>query len=434
MQLDGKRSVRQTLVALTATLLGAGAVVAADQQQGKVESSVLVYSETNRVKATEAVGEITWNLSNGRVATGKVTFDALTGATPNGAVASDNIQTFTRPSGRGQYYALPGQIPLDNTFKDSRLALDGSISRPVGRMSTFTYGGHLSTERDYQSLGANLGFSRDFNKRNTTLEISSAVSFDRVAPHGGLPTPFSPLTQSTSGGEFDRGDDGARGTGTTGSKTTLDAVFGLTQILDRNTIAQINYSFSHVSGYLSDPYKILSIVNNASSPTPGEPLSYIYENRPGSRTKSAFFVHARRNFWGSMLDASYRYYTDNWGLRSNTIDLFFRQKIFGQHAIQPHFRWYRQNAADVYRAFLVDGQSLPQHASADYRLAAFHAYTVGLQYFLPAIDKAHFSITGEYYSQLGDRSPPDAFGSLLNVKLFPDMHVIMFRVGCSYDL
>ncbi len=434
MQLEGRTSVRQTVVALTATLLGAGAVTAADIQQGKVESSILVYSETNRVKATEGVGAITWNLPNGHVVTGKITFDALTGATPNGAVASDNIQTFTRPSGRGQYIALPGQIPLDDTFKDSRLALDGSISQPVGRMSTFTYGGHLSTELDYQSLGANLGFSRDFNKRNTTLELSGAISLDRVAPHGGLPIPFAALTQSASGGEFAGGDDGVVGTGTTGSKTTLDAVFGLTQILDRNTIAQVNYSFSRVSGYLSDPYKILSIVNNASSPTPGEPLSYIYEGRPGSRTKNAFFVHARRNFWGSMLDASYRYYTDNWGLRSKTVDLFFRQKIVGQNAIQPHFRWYEQTAADIYRAFLVDGQPMPQHVSADYRLAAFHAYTIGLQYFLPAMDKAHFSITGEYYAQLGDRSPPDAFGSLLNVKLFPDMHVIMVRVGCNYDL
>jgi hypothetical protein len=233
-------------------------------------------------------------------------------------------------------------------------------------------------------------------------------------------------------GELEGEDEG--GGTLADNKTTLDAIVGLTQIFDRNTIAQVNYSFSRGSGYLSDPYKLLSVVSSPNAASPGVPIGYLYEGRPGSRSKHAVFVHARRYIFGSTIDAAYRYYSDNWGLRSKTIDLFYRQNLGGRHAIQPHFRWYDQTAADIYRAFLVDGQPVPQHVSADYRLAAFHAYTIGVQYFFPTSDRAEFSITGEYYAQLGDRSPPDAFGSLLNVDVFPDMKVFMLRIGATYGL
>jgi len=47
--------------------------------------------------------------------------DTLTGASATGAVAQPNAQTFSRPSGDGQYTTSPNELPLDDTFRDTRV-------------------------------------------------------------------------------------------------------------------------------------------------------------------------------------------------------------------------------------------------------------------------------------------------------------------------
>ena len=222
---------------MTATVLGTSAVFAAPP--GKVESSILLYSETDRVKAAEAVTGVKWNFEGDRVLGIKLTYDGLTGASPNGAVPSNSIQTFTRPSGKGQYTVQPGEVPLDDTFHDSRFGADASFSQPLNRMTTFNAGVHFSVEYDYLSVGGNVGISRDFNQKNTTLEVAGSFSYDRIKPEGGIPEYFAMMP--IAGTEMPRvsGDD---------TKKIFDAVIGVTQVIDRKTVAQFNYSIGHASG------------------------------------------------------------------------------------------------------------------------------------------------------------------------------------------
>jgi len=422
LQLNKYKPIRQTVATLTAALLGAGMASAADQ--GTVESSLLIYSETNRVTAAEAVAAVKYNLQGDRKLSIKGTFDGLTGASPNGAVPSDQIQTFTRPSGNDSYTIQPGELPLDDTFHDTRFALDGSLSGPLGRLSTYSFGGHLSTEFDYFSIGINGGITRDFNRRNTTLDLSVAVSQDQITPKGGIPTPLASMRPA--------GFDPPR-SGESDSKTTLDGVVGLTQVLDRETLFQANYSISRVSGYMTDPYKILSVVQGPGTADPGEPVNYIYESRPDNRTKQAFYAELRRYIGGHTLDLSYRYYHDSWGINSHTVDLHYRLPLTSGHALQPHVRWYRQTEADFYHTYLVDGAPAPAFASADYRLAPFQAVTVGLQYLYSISTGLYLSLGAEYYRQAGDISPPPSMGILSRSELFPTMDAVMVRLGFSRD-
>ncbi len=435
MQLSGKTSLRGALAAITATLLGGTVVHAAGDN--RVESSILLYSETNRVQAAEGIFSLTRALNEGRLFNARFTLDGLTGASPNGATISSRIQTFTGASGSSSYSVKPNEIPLDNTFKDTRYGFDGSLTQPLDRLTSAVFGAHLSTEHDYTSLGGNVGFSRDFNRKNTTLSGSVAFSHDIVRPIGGAPTPLSTMAAATNndGGERE-GEDGEEGGGSGPGmgKNVFDAVLGVTQVLNRKTIVRVDYSFDHTSGYLNDPYKLLSVVQGPSGSAPGEPVAYLYESRPGDRTKQAIYAEMRRYIGGHTIDASYRYFWDDWGIRSQTIDLHYRMPVTAGHAIEPHFRWYRQTAADFYRTFLVDGSSLPTHASADYRLAPFHAITVGLQYFFPIQQGMYLSLGAEYYRQAGDISPPpSSYGVLSRYSLFPDMDAVMVRLGFSHD-
>jgi hypothetical protein len=438
MQLSRSKSIRNTVAALTTALLGTS--LAAAPSPNKIESSMLLYSETDRVSAAEVIATYSKMLKRGWSLSGTATYDALTGASPNGATPSRGIQTFTRPSGSGGYTAQPGETPLDDTFHDTRFGLSGSATKQLDRNTIVELGARFSAEYDYFSGGVSAGISRDLNQRNTTLSLSGSYSHDVISPEGGIPNPFTSMLAYAGEGEDDEGeveieaDDDDHGTRLedNDSKDVLDVVFGLTQVLGRKMVARFNYSFNHTSGYLTDPFKILSVLEPPGSADAGEPVDYRYEKRPDSRTKHALYGQILRYLGGNTIDLSYRYFWDDWGVNSHTVDAFYRQQLGRGNSLQPHIRWYRQTEADFYRLYLLDGSPLPQYASADSRLAAFDAYTVGLQYALPIGQDSHITFTGEYYTQQGDSSPPEAFGTLRGLDLFPKMDALMFRIGLSH--
>jgi hypothetical protein len=428
MQLGAHTSIRATLTAITATLLGSSAH--ADPGSNKIDSSLLVYSETDRVKIAEGVLDFGRTFSERRSMGLRLTLDALTGASPNGATPSSRVQTFTAPSGNSSYVVDPGELPLDDTFSDMRGALDASLVESLDRITFLNVGGHLSIETDYTSLGLNGGITRDFNRRNTTLGISVAYSHDIVSPIGGAPVPFASMPAPSGDGE----DEGEDEDGSDQSKDVVDVVFGVTQVLDRNTLVRANYSLNRSSGYLNDPYKLLSVVQDSSAVAPGEPVAYVYESRLDARSKQALFGELRRNIAGNTLDLSYRYFWDDWGIESHAADVFVQLPIGGGHSLEPHFRWYHQSEAEFHDFYLVDGLPLPNHASADSRLAEFDAYTYGLQYGLPLSLESKLRFSAEYYTQKGPRGPPDAIGVLRQYDLFPPMDVLMARIGYSHGL
>jgi hypothetical protein len=53
----------------------------------------------------------------------RVELDVITGATPNGATASNVPQTFTMASGVGTYSVDANELPADDTHMDTRLGI-----------------------------------------------------------------------------------------------------------------------------------------------------------------------------------------------------------------------------------------------------------------------------------------------------------------------
>lgn len=431
MQLNSQKSIRGAVAAITAGLLGSvGSATAADTS--RQEANLLLYSETNRVTALEGVYGISKQLNNGYIVGLRLTYDGLTGATPNGAIPARSAQTFTRPSGRAAFTAPAGQLPLDPSFRDNRIAGDATMSIPVDRFTSFTFGAHLSLEHDYSSIGVNTGLSRDLFNKNTTIGVSGSYSHDVTSAVGGAPTPFSSLKSVTPSNGESEGVPRVHHPGK--PKEVLDAVVSLTQILDRRTLFRANYSFDRSSGYQTDPYKVLSLVAADTSAVAGDPVDYIYENRPNLRNKNAVYAEVRRYIGGSTLGLSYRYFWDDWGIKSHTADIVLRLKLWRDKALEPHFRWYHQTGADFFHPFLVQGVAFPTYASADTRLAAFDALTFGLKYLFPIGAGMQFGVGAEYYTQIGDRSPPEAFGSLRGLDLFPQMNALMLRIGFERGL
>lgn len=405
--------VRAALATAVCALLSPAAQ--AEPPKTEVQSAALVYTEPGRVTAVETVARASRELGGERFVRFRLVFDSLTGASANGAIPSARVQTFTRPSGKGSYQVQPGKTPLDDTFHDTRVAANLDYDWPAGRLARVDLGGSISNEYDYRSIGLSATASRDFNLRNTTVTAGVSGSFDTVNPVGGVPESFAAMRPA--------GQAPAR-SGDTRNKRVLDLLAGVTQVVNRSTIVQANYSFSRSSGYLTDPYKLLAVVGAPSGPRAGEPVGladggYLYERRPGTRTKHGLYGEARHTPGSDVLAVSYRYLWDDWGLRSHTIEGRYRW-FAGEHAFfEPHLRYYLQSAASFHRHSLIEGEALPEHASADYRLGEMDAVTGGLKYGRTIRPNQEAAIRIEYYSQQGDGTPADAIGAERLWDLFP---------------
>ncbi|MCK4674343.1 MAG: DUF3570 domain-containing protein, partial [Gammaproteobacteria bacterium] len=120
-----------------------------------IDAATLFYSEGDgRVSAFEPAVYAGKELGDdGERIDLRLVVDALTGATPNGSHASStDVQTFTTPSGNSSYTAEAGETPLDDTFRETRVAVGADWTLPVNRLSRVKLGLNATKEYDYLSL------------------------------------------------------------------------------------------------------------------------------------------------------------------------------------------------------------------------------------------------------------------------------------------
>lgn len=437
MQLKKPRRLRRNLLLASCALLGSQAPARADAGDWSFDAAVLYYSETDRVTAVEPVLNIRIGLVDEDYLNLKFVADALSGASPNGAMNSTLPQVFTRTSGNAGYTVPAGAYPLDPSFTDSRYAANLTWSHVIDRLWRLNLGANASTEHDYQSVGANIVLARDLNKRNTTLSAGLSVESDSIEPIGGVPDPLAamppPRAGAGEGGEGEGEDEfeGSRG-GSGESKTVIDALLGVTQVISRTWIAQLNYAYSVANGYQTDPYKLVSILNTAPGQPLGLPVETIYEKRPDSRHKQAVYLGNKIYLGGDVLDLSYRRAWDDWGIDSDTWELRYRWALAGGYYLEPHLRYYQQTAADFYRRGLLDTDPLPAAVSADYRLAAFTGRTAGLEFGKRFSGGNELSARLEYYEQSGGSDPHVDIGIQQAFELFPKLKATIVQVSYSF--
>src|SRR6202789_3159390 len=428
-----KGTARKRLIAASCALLGAGA--AGGQQttmeppdsglleDWSVDSALAYYHEDGRIQAIEPVVDVAKVFADGQALNFNVTFDALSGASPNGALTSRTAQTFASPPGKPQhrYTAGPGQLPVDPDYEDDRIAVGGNWTVPFTRVDQVSGGGKLSAEDDFFSATVNASIAHDFNEKNTTLSFGVDNEFDSIHPIGNAPVP---------------GSDYALAEKQTGSKTKdgVGLLLGVTQVMTRNWLSEFNVSIDRFHGYLNDPYKFTSVINSAGGTT-----GYEYENRPDQRTRKSAYWENRLG-WSSQVSTavSLRYMSDDWGVRSDTAQLHLRWTFANRERyIEPTLRWYRQTAADFYMPFILNTEKpTTGYQSSDSRLGAFHALTYGVKYAqkLPGLGsrpESEISIRAEYYQQTFDERVPVPAG-LQGLDLYPGLKAVLVQIGWRF--
>lgn len=371
------------------------------------DSAVLYYQEQDRIRVIEPVVQVKKEIDEGEFVTLKLVYDSMSGATPNGALPSDTTQTFTSPSGEKTFTVQPHELPLID-FSDARAAISADWERPFSRIARGQYNLNYSQETDYKSLGASATLLWDINNKMTTLSFGAGANTDRINPTGGTPAELGVVSNDD---DDDRGPDK--------TKTGYDLLFGVTQVLNRRTLMQFNWGFGRSSGYLTDPYKIVSVVDGTTGAT--LPVNgYVHEKRPDSRTRNTLYWKTVFHLPEDVVHVAYRYFQDDWDIRAHTVDLTYHFKLGADTYLEPHYRYYTQSAAKFFTYSIASGDT-PKYASADLRLAEFQSNTYGLRL-------AHrFNSSSEaglgYYSmiQTGDKHPSEAIGVQRDENLFADL-------------
>jgi hypothetical protein len=443
-------NLRRALAAAAAGLLAGGpgrAQDAAATPSTVIDSALLVYHEVNRVQAIEPEINLTQRVDEDSAFSAGFIADSLTGATPLGAVPSSLAQTYVRPykviplgtpvtvtsaSGGSTVVLIPpatgaktqtlgasttvapNTYPLDRGFYDRRLAGHLGWTQALTPNLKVDGGIAYSKEHDYRSESAHAGISQDFDAHNTTVSAAVNYESDLSFPLGGTPTPLTIMNANWKGPD--------------GSLHEVDAVLGVTQVMTRRWLASLSYSYSDSHGYQTDPYKLISVVDAVS----GQPTEQLYESRPTERRKQSVFLDNKVHLGRDVVSVDARVYRDDWGTKSLTADLRYRWQATPDFYLEPHVRYYSQGAADFFRYYLVSGEAMPEFASADTRLAKFHALTYGLKLGIPIDESSELSLRAEYYDQHGNGSPAGAIGQLQQQNLFPDLKAYTLLLGYSF--
>ncbi len=362
--------LKQKLALAAMTLVSAGNTAA--ENSWNTDFSYLSYAESQeRVSVSKAIWDLT-RVNDENSTSVQLVYDTMSGASPTGAIrGAEGSVTYTGASGGAGFTTSGAGETAATAFTDVRTQIGVSQERELTRSHTLSYGAVYSTESDYESVGGSVGMKRESASKNTAVDFGLAATFDTITRSFADGTP-APLTNTDIRRDFSEGQ-----------RNTTDVAVGITQVINRSTLAQLTLSLSQSQGYHTDPYKVISAADERD-----RVLETYTESRPDSRQRTSAYtklVHQIRDTRHSV-HLGYRLYSDDWGITSNTLDARYHHQLTPKQFIEPHVRFYQQTSADFYQRKLdVDDQLqaiLPDDGfvSADYRLDAMSSMTLGAKY------------------------------------------------------
>jgi hypothetical protein len=182
-----------------------------------------------------------------------------------------------------------------------------------------------STERDYKSNTTHFSLSQDMFGDLTTITLGFTNSDDGVGENNG--TAFKPVVSWL------------------GHAQSRSYEAGLSQVLTKNLIASTSLEVITDQGYLSNPYRSIRYLD------PTVPLGYSLGTQIYPNTHTSTAVEGRAKYYlpyRAAASVSYRYYSDTWGIRGNTVEVGYTQPVSNLWIFEGRVRHYSQNHATFY--------------------------------------------------------------------------------------
>lgn len=217
-------------------------------------------------------------------------------------------------------------------YSESRVELGATATgRVADTDATVSY--TTSGENDWRSHSIEAGVAHDLARKNTTIALGYGYTHNRV---GRAEDPTFERELVIHGGQV-----------------------ALTQVLGPRTLASIAYTVQRSTGYHASPYRYVSDAMGGTRP----------ETDPDERLRHAITLRLMRAVGtATSIDASYRFYVDDWGVISHTATAAIAHELGDSIDIRVRARGYYQGKAEFYR----ETYAMPlQYMTADRELSTF---------------------------------------------------------------
>ena len=297
------------------------------------------------------------------------------GSSPQGSLSRYDIEVhqfgISGPLGKSWSYSLnvqdevlSGASPWSTELAEngtvdvimSGASIDEHRTDGVANIGYYYNGGSVSlttavsTEDDYDSFSYGLSTEREFDNKQTVVGAGFSISNDTINPEDDavLYNRKNPILP-----------------GEEAKRDSFSVYTSVAQIVSPSTQVLVGVSYTKKDGYLHDSYKQL-------------------DQRPDERHQYTFNASVRQYVKDidAALHLDYRYYQDDWGVKSNTAHAAVF-KNWERLQVIPYARYYVQTQALFYRPYLPrydDGSPVEyNYFSNDARLSDYGAISVGLK-------------------------------------------------------
>lgn len=244
---------------------------------------------------------------------------------------------------------------------DTRIYPSFQWSRENESKGSTIFGGlSFSTEFDYQSYGANIGFAQKTANRMGEFTAKFQTYLDQVK----LVTPVELRTGNSTGREHEN-------YGTSG-RNTFALSLAYSQIISQNFQVEFLTDAVQQTGFLSLPFHRVYFTDG----------SVHQETLPDKRFKLPLGVRANY-FLGDrfIFRTYYRYYADSWGIRSNTFNIETPVKISPFISVSPFYRYYSQKGTKYFAPY-EQHTAFDDFYTSNYDLSTFNSnfYGAGIRF------------------------------------------------------
>jgi hypothetical protein len=208
-----------------------------------------------------------------------------------------------------------------------------------------------STEFDYQSFGASINFAKKTKDRSGELSVKLQAYLDQVRL-------IAPIELRPNGS-----DDYP-----VSSRNSFAGSLSYSRIINQQLQVTLLVDVVTQQGFLSLPFYRVYFADG----------SVHQEKLPDNRFKIPLGFRASY-FLGDkiIIRTYYRYYTDNWGINSNTANIEIPVKITPFFSISPYYRYYNQTGVKYFLPYKAHTGG-DQYYSSNYDLSAFNSHFAGI--------------------------------------------------------
>jgi len=328
------------------------------------------------------------------------------------SASSSNGNPFNKSgaSGGGTSVGSPWVASTGASSEDILTSINFSYAHAVeDRNKYWSVSLGTSFEYDYESIGGGASYTKLWNEKNTELTFKGQVFLDKWKPI--IPTEFHEY--NSYGSNFQTNvksyfygvsviDKEGISTGnykpskfkdfTSVNRNSYSGSLSFSQILSKRLQFSLFLDYVIQEGLLSNPLQRVyfndvenyyignknAIANYSSSKnTSVFHLADDIERLPSQRIKTPLGL--RVNYYINevfVLRSYYRYYTDNWGVRSNTCQFELPIRFNMKWKLTPIYRYYDQTAVDYFAPY-NQHNSFSSYYTSDYDLSGFSSNQLG---------------------------------------------------------